>query len=140
MITDPSQLKVGMTIYLVHAFSDARKQMMCSITESEVLAVSITTTTGLDDFMRVKESATYIQINFDDSLWDYKSHASTGVPHETSMQDMGIIPNKYNKHGTFDNMSEAKRYLSTIVGLTIKEPAGHNTNNYDRAMRVLDLD
>ena len=138
MITSPGQLKVGMMIFQVHAFSEADKRNMCSITKSKVIKFPVTApASGNSNFIRLFDANSYLKIDFDNNLWVTKDHISVGREHEDSMQDMGIIPNKYNRHNAFDNLSEAKRYMCATLSLKITDAA---TNNYNRAMAVLDLD
>ncbi|KKM61093.1 hypothetical protein LCGC14_1535200 [marine sediment metagenome] len=133
-ITDPSQLSVDMIIYNVHAFDNPKKASMTAIHKFKVIKFPITTSNDMQDFIEVVPYQEYIKVNFDDNTWDPKK-SSFGIPHEEkSMQDMGIIPNKYNQHQTFDNLGDAKQYICSVLNLNITSRGA-----YDRAMKVLDI-
>ena len=135
-ITDPNQLNVGMIIYNVHAFTEPNKVLMTSIYKFKVVGFPITTTVAsLPDFIKLTSYQEYIKVNFNDNTWDVRKSVFKGIhEEEKSMQNMGIIPNTYNKHQTFDNLRDAKQYICSVLGLNIT-----STGAYDRAMKVLDI-
>lgn len=164
-ITDPSQLSVGMKIYLVHAFTDERKNNNCTIHCHELMAFSTGKKTGA--FAKFKDvpvspKADYLKLDYDNSVWTAQSFYNGSHVRESSLQDMGIVANTYNDHQTFDDCMDAHQYLAVLLGfvdsngkiiLRIKSsqlpPSGINTTaaglnkpaledtDYDRAMRVV---
>ena len=127
-------LKVGMKIFHVHAFSDDRKILNTWIDEYEVVKFPITVTTS-KEFIRLKLSQMYTKADFGTMTWERRKYSSPGET-EKAMQDMGIIPNNYNQHQTFDSLAEAKHYICNFNQVNFKEPVA---TNYDRAMGVLDI-
>lgn len=130
-------LKVGMTIYFVHAFSDPDKIKWCAIDELTTIHFPIKKS-NLSDFIRVSHSK-HIGVDLVTNTWT-QSPSSAARNQDQSMEDMGIIPNKYNKHQTFSTLSEAKQHICNIIGINIADSGGSPTSNYDRAMKILDLD
>ncbi len=133
-IIDPSQLSVDMIIYNVHAFARGDKAPMTAIHKFKVIKFPITTDNGMQDFIKVTPFQEYLKVNFKDNTWDVRKHSLLPQYETKSMQDMGIIPNKYNQHQTFDNMRDAKRYVCSVLNLNITARGA-----YDRAMKVLDI-
>ena len=134
-IIDPSQLSVNMIIYNVHAFAHPNKFSMTAIHKFKVIKFPITTDNGMQDFIKVAPYQEYIKVNFKDNTWDIRKYSLLPSYETKSMQDMGIIPNKYNMHQTFDNMKDAKQYTCSVLNLNITSSRGA----YDRAMKVLDI-
>jgi len=133
-ITDPSQLSVDMIIYNVHAFASPQKASMTIINKFRVIKFPITTSNGMTDFIKVAPYQEYIKVDFSDNTWMLGTRTAGGRHEEKSMQDMGIIPNKYNQHQTFDNLGDAKQYICSVLNLNITTRGA-----YDRAMKVLDI-
>ena len=133
-ITDPSQLSVNMIIYNVHAFASSKKASMTTINKFKVIKFPITTSNGMQDFIEVAPYQEYIKVDFNDNTWMPGKRTLGGRHENKSMQDMGIIPNKYNQHQTFDNLGDAKQYICSILNLNITSRGA-----YDRAMKVLDI-
>ena len=140
-ITDPDQLYAGKTIFRVHVFNEAHKLKMTSIQKCKVLRVPITSSNSNDpNFIELQYDAKYIKINLDDFTWQYKMFTHPGHPQENSLQDMGVIPNHYNLHQTFDNLGDAKEYICKTLQVKIMEPKDKQTrNNYDQAMKGVGL-
>jgi hypothetical protein len=163
-ITDPSQLSVGMKIYLVHAFTDDRKKNNCTLCCHEVVAFSTGKKTGA--FAKFKDvpvssTADRLKLDYDNGVWETQSFYNSLHVRESSLQDMGIVANTYNDHQTYDDAMEAHQYLAKLLGfvdsngkiiLTIKSSQLPSTRNsqaavlskpaledtdYDRAMRVV---
>jgi len=165
-ITDPSQLSVGMKIYLAHGFTEPDRRNGCTIHCYEVIAFSTGKKTGawakFQD-MPVSPNADYLKLDNDNGEWTAQNFYRLMIhTRESSLQDMGIITNTYNAHQTFDNCMDAHQYIAKLLGfvdsngkitLRIKSsqlpPSGINTQaadlskpaledtDYDRAMRVV---
>ena len=54
-----------------------------------------------------------------------------------SLRDMGIIPNTYNNHQTFDDLESAKQYLRVFYDMNNIHRRWGSHSAYDRAMGVL---
>jgi len=135
VILSLSNLVVGMTIYAVHAFNDPDKIKYSSIDELTAVHFPIPSSSGLANFIRVSRSK-HIGVDLVNNTWKY---SNCPVRHdERSLEDMGIIPNKYNLHQVFSTIEEAKHYIRLITGFDIVEPVPI-ISDYDRAMKILDL-
>lgn len=128
-------LKVGMTIYHVHAFQDNRRFKNTWLEDYEVLKFPVTTSHGNDNFVDLKRGDLNIKANFDTNNWEHTKSYNTGHTKQKSMQDMGIISNNYNNHQTFNSLADAKQYICNFNQVNFTEPS----SNYDRAMGVLDI-
>ena len=139
-ITDPDQLYAGKIIYRVHAFTEQRKLDWTSIEKCEVVQVPVTVGSN-PNFILLQYHIEYTKVDFIKYTWVYRTFSHHRSAQEHSMQDMGIISNCYNSHRTFDNIDDAKEYICTVLQTRIMEPKDKAVrNNYDRAMKVLDLD
>ena len=140
-ITDPNLLADGDIIYFAQAFSESNMLQNCVIHTYEVIEFPITSRpSSMANFIKLKDSTHWILINQSTNEWMNQKGISINKFEELSMQDMGIIPNKYNRHNTFWSMEDAKKYMCSVTGLTVTEPKSQRNSNYDRAMKVLDLD
>ena len=133
-ITDPSQLSVDMIIYNVQVFANTHNSSMTIINKFRVIKFPVTTSNGMTDFIKVAPYQEYIKVNFTDNTWAPGKRTPGGRHEEKSMEDMGIIPNKYNQHQTFNNLTDAKQYICSVLNLNITTRGA-----YDRAMKVLDI-
>ena len=127
-------LKVGMTIYHVHAFTDDRAINNTWIDAYKVVKFPITVSTGHDNYVILDQLTDYCKLDYNNKKWIIKQYRQP-TQCQSSMDDMAIIPNTYNNHATFSSLSEAKDYVSNLYNMNIT----NNNDAYDRAMKVLDV-
>lgn len=140
IITDPDLLTVGDTVFYAQAFSEPNMLQNCVIYTYTVIEFPITShPSSMTNFIKLEEADSWVIVT-PAKEWVSRKSAHINKYEELSMQDMGLIPNNYNKHNTFTSMDDAKKYMCSVTSLTITEPKGLRNNNYDRAMKVLDLD
>jgi len=146
-ITDPTAMVEGMEIFPVNGFTNSSTHD-CSIQRLEVIKVSITPYTGKGppDWLEYKRLA-FVSRNLDVTRLDLKNgvwEEDTNIFYVdridiSSMQDMGIIAQNYNKHQVFTSLAEAMLYGEGKVELEdiAEAPAIGLVGDYDRAMKVI---
>ena len=153
-ITDPSQLQQDMEIFYVCDFSNNTRHK-CIIKKYKVVHCSVPPNSDPNgdprwidiELMTIRDDVSSIYLapltgipigvwEDSDSLLYY-----VGRVRQHSMQDMGIIPNHYNKHQAFTTLDDAKLYgQGKLLDLFDVAPDLSVTNvvsDYDRAMGVI---
>lgn len=133
-----SNLKVGMTIWTVHLFPDARRIKNTWIEPNEVLAFPITMPGGHENFIALRRGDITVKGNFGTQEWETAPSRNAGLQSQHSMQDMGIIPNTYNNHATFSNLKSAQECACHFYKISFADP-NDKSLAYNRAMKALDL-
>jgi hypothetical protein len=120
--TDPKQLSKGAPMFVVSSFGSCGQDHHCCITEYQFVQA---TTSNIDK--NTKTFADILDLNHHrlrkDGSWDMNYWTPSTRERNSSMQDMGIIANGYNKHLTFDNLQEAQQYAESVYGFTNYTPS-----------------
>jgi hypothetical protein len=143
--TDPSQIATDTIFYVVLVFGDYRRFKNTIIRKCKAIDEPYENSISwwvkcIDQSFFEDRMVTMMKANFD-TLEIEEGMEFPWAPsiHERSLQDVGVVPNTYNDHQTFDNYDDAVQYICDYYRLNFKDTIDRKDKYtaYERAMGIL---